>query len=140
MTSGAPPISVRSFDDAMKQEYKVFTVGGSAPVEMMKNSKEGSGMHSVYYQTMNGNEAAFVKDIPEVCTYILRHRPERLEREHPSQIVERQQAVSHEEAEVAAEVGDQAGEAVDVVLSLLDVLVARIVELITILLDPLQCL
>ena len=54
MTTGPKELPIRSFEDILRSDYRVFTVEGGATVETLANSKPGTAMHKVYYETMVG--------------------------------------------------------------------------------------
>ncbi len=63
MTSGPTPLQIRSFEDVLALGYRVIVLEDSSSLELLKNSEAGTAMHSVYYDTMDGDPASFTKSV-----------------------------------------------------------------------------
>ena len=60
MTSNPTKLGIESFEDVLRLNYKVVTLEGSLAETVLKESEEGSPMHSVYFGSMLGNKDAIM--------------------------------------------------------------------------------
>jgi ABC-type amino acid transport substrate-binding protein len=65
MTSGLPSISISSFNDVIKVNYKVIVEDSTSNHDFLKSSDHNSAMHKVYWNQMDGIPEAF--DTPMVA-------------------------------------------------------------------------
>ena len=60
MTSTPTKLGIESFEDVIRLNYEVVTLEGSLAETVLRESEEGSPMHSVYYDNMRGNKEAIM--------------------------------------------------------------------------------
>ena len=52
--------SIKSFDDVIRYEYNVIVAGSTSYHDLLKRALPGTGMHKIYYDTMEGNPDSFI--------------------------------------------------------------------------------
>ena len=61
---------IKSFQDVMEKDYKVFVVDSTSNHITLKNAREGTAMHEVYYKTMHDNPNQLTKSTPDLLDKI----------------------------------------------------------------------
>ncbi len=75
MTSSPLPNPIRSFAGVLERQYQVVVVKGTASVRLLSHAPEGSDKKTVFDTTMAGNDAAFVKSVPDAIETVLTKNP-----------------------------------------------------------------
>ena len=63
--SGPTPLKVRNFKDAKNLGYRVIVQQYSSNHEFLKTAEEGTPMHDTYWNNIDANMDAFVKNNSE---------------------------------------------------------------------------